>query len=96
MGAALAQQQRYADAIPYLHKAIELQPDSAWAHYAMGLSLMKAGDFNTAAVHLEIAAGRLPRFDAAHIALAETYEHLGRVADGSRERAKVSGGSVNY
>ena len=96
MGAALEQQQRYADAVPYLHKAIELQPDSAWAHYAMGLSLMKAGDFNTAAVHLEIAAGRLPRFDAAHIALAETYEHLGRVADGSRERAKVSGGSVNY
>jgi Tfp pilus assembly protein PilF len=57
---------------------------------------MKAGDFNTAAVHLEIAAGRLPRFDAAHIALAETYERLGRVPDVSRERAKISGGNTNY
>src|SRR5215467_4588858 len=96
MGAALVEQQRYADAVPYLHKAIELQPDSAWAHYAMGLSLMKAGDFNTSAVHLEIAAGRLPGFDAAHLALAEAYEHLGRGPDGSRERAKISGGNANH
>jgi arylsulfatase A-like enzyme len=95
MGAALVQQQQYADAVPYLHKAIELQPDSAWAHYAMGLSLMKAGDFKTSAVHLEIAAGRLPGFDAAHVALAETYENLGRVPDGARERAKISGGNAN-
>jgi len=90
MGAALAQQQRYADAVPYLHKAIELQPDSAWAHYAMGISLMKAGDFKTSAVHLEIAAGRLPGFDGAHVALAHAYERLGRVSDESRERAKIS------
>jgi predicted Zn-dependent protease len=96
MGAALVEQQRYADAVPYLHKAIELQPDSAWAHYAMGLSLMKAGDFNTSTVHLEIAAGRLPGFDAAHLALAEAYEHLGRGPDGSRERAKISGGNANH
>lgn len=95
MGAALVLQQRYADAIPYFHKAIELQPDSAWAHYVMGLSLMKAANFSTAVVHLEIAAERLPRFDAAHIALAETYEHLGRIPDGSRERAKLSGGNAN-
>jgi len=96
MGAALVQRQQYADAIPYLHKAIELQPDSAWAHYAMGLSLMKTDDFKTSAVHLEIAAGRLPEFDAAHIALAETYEHLGRVPDGVRERAKISGGNAKH
>jgi arylsulfatase A-like enzyme/Flp pilus assembly protein TadD len=96
MGAAFMQQQRYADAVPYLHKAIELQPDSAWAHYVMGLSLMKAGDFNTAVVHLEIAVGRLPRFDDAHMALAGAYEHLGRVPDGSRERAKISGANAKY
>lgn len=96
IGAALVQQQRYADAVPYFHKAIELQPDSAWAHYAMGLTLMKTSDFNTAAVHLEITVGRLPRFDSAHIALAETYEHLGRVTDGSRERAKISGANASY
>lgn len=95
MGAALAQQQQYADAVPYLHKAIELRPESGWAHYKMGISLMNTGDFKTSAVHLEIAATRLPAFNAAHIALAEAYEHLGRVQDASRERAKVSGANPN-
>ena len=42
-GEALIQQQQYADAIGFLHKAIELQPDSGSAHYAMGLCLMKTG-----------------------------------------------------
>ena len=96
IGAALMHQQQYDAAVPYLHKAIELEPDSAWAHYAMGISLMKTGDFKTSAVHLEIAAGRLPAFDAAHLALAETYEHLGRVQDGARERAKISGENANH
>lgn len=96
MGAALVQQQQYADAIPYLHKAIELQPGSAWAHYAMGVSLMKTGDFKTSAVHLEIASARLPAFDAGHVALAEAYQHLGRVPDASRERAKVSGEDARH
>jgi len=90
MGAALFQQQHYAEAIPYLHKAIELQPDSAWAHYVMGLSLMKTGDFKTSAVHLEIASERLPGFLALHSALAEVYEHLGRREDATRERSSGS------
>ena len=90
------QQQQYADAIAHLHKAIELQPDSAWAHYGMGISLMKTGDFKTAAVHLEIASGRLPRFSPSHSALADVYEHLGRGADAARERAIVSEGNANH
>src|SRR5581483_10355765 len=95
MGAALVQQQQYPEAIAYLHKAIELQPDSAWAHYAMGISLVKTGDLKTAAVHLEIAAGRLPGFSVVHSALAEVYEHIGREADAARERAKASGTNAN-
>jgi arylsulfatase A-like enzyme/Tfp pilus assembly protein PilF len=95
LGAALVQQQQYAEAIPYLHKAIELQPDSVWAHYQMGMSLTKTGDFKTAAVHLEIASGRLPEFSASHAALAEVYEHLGRGPDAARERAKVSGANAS-
>ena len=87
MGSALFEQQQYVDAVPYLHKAIELQPDSAWAHYTMGLTLMKTGDFKTAAVHLEIAAGRLPQFSAVHVALAQAYERLGRTPEAARERA---------
>jgi choline-sulfatase len=90
MGTAQFQLQRYPAAIEYLHKAIELQPDSAFAHHTMGLCLMKTGDFKTSAVHLEIAAERLPQFSALHSALAETYEHLGRTQDAARERAAAA------
>src|SRR2546426_12002506 len=33
LGIALAHQQQYAQAVEHFHKAIELQPDSGWAHY---------------------------------------------------------------
>ena len=90
LGVALARKARYAEAAKHLHQAIELQPDSAWAHYEIGatLLLLKPPDFKTAVVHLEIAAARLPNFGPAHIALAEAYEHMGRVEDAKRERIK--------
>jgi predicted Zn-dependent protease len=77
MGVALAQRQRYAESIENLHKAIELRPDSAWAHLAMGLSLMQTGDFKTAAVHLEIASEHLPASSMLHSKLAEARERAG-------------------
>jgi arylsulfatase A-like enzyme len=89
MGFAMVQQVQFAEAIGYLHKAIELQADSAFAHYMMGLSLMKTGDFKASAVHLEIASGRLPAFSAAHSLLADVYEHLGRSQDSARERTRA-------
>jgi len=88
LGVALARKAQYAEAAKHLHKAIELQPDSAWAHYEMGACLIKTGDFKTAIVHLEIATGRLPAFSAAHVSLAEAYEHSGRIEDAKRERGK--------
>jgi arylsulfatase A-like enzyme/Tfp pilus assembly protein PilF len=89
LGVGLAQKGQFADAAKYLHKAVELQPDSGWAHFWIGSSLLKTGDFKTAAVHLEIAAGRLAEFAPAHLALAEAYEHLGRVEDAKMERGKA-------
>jgi predicted Zn-dependent protease len=78
LGVALARKGQYAEAAKHLHKAIELQPDSAWAHYQIGVSLLKTGDFKTATVHLEIATARLPGFSPAHAALAEANKHLGQ------------------
>jgi choline-sulfatase len=88
LGVALARKAQYAEAAKHLHKAIELQPDSAWAHYEIGATLLKTGDFKTAVVHLEIATGRLPAFAPAHLSLAEAYEHMGRTEDAKRERSK--------
>jgi arylsulfatase A-like enzyme len=90
LGVALAQQQQCPNAIEPLRKAIELQPDSAWAHYQMGSCLAKTGDFKTAVVHLEIAASRLPEFGEAQALLAQSYDHLGRVEDAKRARAKAA------
>lgn len=89
LGVALERKKDYADAVKHLHKAIELQPDSAWAHYEMGNTLLKTGDFKTAITHLEIAAERLPNCDGAHLALAEAYGHTGRADDAKRERGKA-------
>ena len=88
LGVAQARKAQYAEAAKHLHKAIELQPDSAWAHYEIGATLLKTGDFKTAVVHLEIATGRLPAFAPAHLSLAEAYEHIGRTEDAKRERSK--------
>ena len=90
VGAAMARQQKYPQAIEYLRRAIELQPDSTWAHYEMGSSLLKTGDFKTAVVHLEIVSSRLPEFAEAHSVLAQAYEHLGRPEDAKRERSKAT------
>jgi choline-sulfatase len=88
MGAALARQQKYPQAIEYLRHAIELQPDSTWAHYEMGSTLLQTGDYKTAVIHLEIASSRMPDFVEAHSLLAQAYEHLGRAEDAKRERSR--------
>ncbi len=89
LGVALARKGQYAEAAKHLHRAIELQPDSAWANYEIGSCLLETGDFKTAIVHLEIATGRLPAFAPAHLSLAEAYEHTGRPEDAKRERSRV-------
>jgi arylsulfatase A-like enzyme/Tfp pilus assembly protein PilF len=90
MGAALAGQQQFRPAIEYLRHAIELQPDSTWAHYEMGSCLLKTDDYKTAVVHLEIASSRLPDFADTHSLLAQAYDHLGRSEEARRERAKAA------
>ena len=90
MGASLSRQQKYPQAIEYLRHAIELQPDSTWAHYEMGSTLLKSGDYKTAVIHLEIASSRLPDFAEAHALLAQAYDHLGRAEDAKRERSKAT------
>jgi len=76
LGVALAQKGQYAEAVKHLHKAIELQPDSSWAHFEIGATLLKTGDYKTAAVHLEIAASRLGAFAPARAALDKANEQL--------------------
>lgn len=61
-------------------------PDSVPAQRQRGIALSQTGDWKTAAVHLEIAAARLPRSAEAHSLLADAYTHLGHSSDADRER----------
>ena len=90
LGRALAGQRRYPEAIEHLHKAIELRPNFPWAHYEIGVSLIKTGNFKVAAIHLEIASRLMPKSAELHATLAQAYAHTGRTDDANRERAKVS------
>jgi choline-sulfatase len=88
-GVAAMQQRQYAQAVPFLRKAIELQPQAAWAYYEMGEALAHTGDWKGAATHLEIAVARLPEMAIAHATLAEAYQHLGRAAEAKKEQGRV-------
>ncbi|HKW25646.1 MAG TPA: sulfatase-like hydrolase/transferase [Terriglobales bacterium] len=88
-GVAAIQQRQYAVAVPFLRKAIELQPQAAWAYYEMGEALAHTGDWKGAATHLEIAVARLPEMAEAHSMLAEAYQHLGRTAEAKKEQQRA-------
>lgn len=88
-GVAAMQQRQYAQAAPFLRKAIELQPQAAWAYYEMGEALAHTGDWKGAATHLEIAVARLPEMSSAHATLAEAYQHLGRAAEAKKEQRRA-------
>lgn len=88
-GTATMQERQYAAAVPFLRKAIELEPLAAWAYYEMGEALAHTGDWKGAATHLEIATARLPEMAEAHATLAEAYQHLGRVAEAKKEQERA-------
>ena len=85
-GLAKMQERQYKAAVPFLRKAIELQPQAAWAYYEMGEALAYTGDWKGAATHLEIAVARLPEMAAAHSTLADAYTHMGRASDAKKEQ----------
>ena len=65
-------------------------PDSSWAHYEMGSSLLKGADLRQAAIDLEVCISRLPDFAEAHSLLAQAYNHLGRLDEAKREQTRAA------
>jgi len=85
LGRTRARQRQFAKAIPPLHKAIELQPESPMAHYEMGLALYETGDLKTAAGHFEIVVSRMPKFADARFSLGSIYARIDRVPEALAE-----------
>jgi choline-sulfatase len=79
LGIARSRERRYSAAVPALHKAIEIRPDSPLVHYEMGLALFETGDLRKAAGHFEIAATRQPKWADARFSLGSVYARTDRV-----------------
>jgi tetratricopeptide (TPR) repeat protein len=75
---------RYPVARAQCRDAIRLYPDSAWAHYLIGL-LDKHDRKSAAAIeHLERAIALYPELKHAYQVADELYQQLGRAADRKR------------
>ncbi len=85
LGIARARQRRYKEAIGPLHKAIELNPDAAMAHYEMGVALYETGDLKTAAVHFEIVTKRMPKWADARFSYGSVLARIDRVPEAETE-----------
>lgn len=75
-----------AEAIRWLHLAVERAPDRAEAHEKLGLAIFLQGDPQTALPHLERACRLDPASASAHLNLAVVYAALGRFTE-ARSRA---------
>ena len=70
LGYALSQKERFDEALPNLHKALELDPDLAMAHYNLGFVLDQQGKTEEAVSHYHQAIQLSPEF-------ARSYNNLG-------------------
>jgi choline-sulfatase len=90
LGEALARKGRYADAVEHLRAAIALQPNVAWLHAAMGLSLLQEKNLRAAAIHFQVASHLMPSSVALQMKLADVYKKLGKPDLASHERVQAS------
>jgi tetratricopeptide (TPR) repeat protein len=77
-----------AKAKEYLLRAIELRPNLAAAHAALGRILGGEQNLHEAIEHLETAAKLAPDVKTTHYRLAQLYRAEGRVSDADREMAR--------
>ncbi|MGB6501122.1 MAG: tetratricopeptide repeat protein [Thermoplasmata archaeon] len=94
--AVLTSAGRIADAVPLLESATAADQGNALAERALGIDLMKLGDYARAIPHLEFVASRFPEMDHL-VVLGVAYLSAGRVADAVTEFRQVSrldGGSA--
>jgi tetratricopeptide (TPR) repeat protein len=73
VGWILVQNDQIDEGLRHLRRSTELNSDSAWAHYHLGIALIKTGSRTEARVALEraIALGEFPDLEKARAALAD-------------------------
>jgi len=78
---------RPAEALAPARSAVEFDPQSARAHYALGRALLETGSYQESAHELEIAERLAPESSRIRFYLSKAYQRLGRPQDSKREQA---------
>ncbi len=89
MGLLLRKDEKYDEALKYIHHALEIRPGDVGVRYQIASIEMSVGQVEEARGHLESLVAEAPDFTEAHVSLATAYYRQKRKADGDRERAIV-------
>ena len=86
LGVLLKQDQKYAEALPYLRRALEVRPGAPDVRYQIASLQFSSGNIAGAEKLLEDLVKESPDFVEAHVSLATIYYRLKRKEEGDRER----------
>jgi len=89
LGIFLLDQSRADDAGPFLERAVELDPQSAWAHEKLGMALVANGDSARGIRELQLAVGLAPKDPKVHFELGHAYRAAGQL-DKARAEFEIS------
>jgi tetratricopeptide (TPR) repeat protein len=89
LGILAKQDQKFADALSYLHRAVEVRPGNLAARYQVATVHFAQDLIEEARTELEGIIKESPEFLEAHVTLATIYYRLKLKEDGDRERATV-------
>ncbi|HVH69890.1 MAG TPA: tetratricopeptide repeat protein, partial [Candidatus Dormibacteraeota bacterium] len=89
MGMLLRQDEKFDQAMPYLHHALEIRPGDPGVRYQIASIDLARGNLAEAQAGLDALVKEAPEFIEAHVSLATVYYRLKRKADGDRERQIV-------
>ncbi len=89
MGLLLRKDEKYDEALKYIHHALEIRPGDVGVRYQIASIEMSVGQVKEARGHLESLVAEAPNFTEAHVSLATAYYREKRKAEGDRERAIV-------
>ena len=83
-GRALILEGKHSEAASALREALRVDPDSAYAHNALGIALLRLGRHREAIAKFQDAVVRAPRWAYPHHNLALTYLEMRRLSEADR------------
>jgi tetratricopeptide (TPR) repeat protein len=72
---------KYSEALPYLEKAVEIQPKVTRSRFTLGACLLGFKQYDRAEVELKQVVQEAPKYPLAHFNLGLIYEETGRLEE---------------